>query len=292
MKPKTKLLWINALSCNGDAHSFLNYPFLERFLENFEFIYHPVIDSDYSLEDIATKDIDCDILLIDGTINDSLEKAGVPIVDIIEKYGQKADKILTIGTCASFGGIFLQSCKEGYGFQFKNENRYNKFQHFRKKTINISGCPIHPKILVNTLHQIRNGMDIKLDEMLRPKEFYAYTVHNGCIRNEYFEYKIDNHKFGNLEGCMFYDHGCQAPFTHGSCNKILWNEINSKTAAGHPCLGCTEPTFPRENLFVTKKNMGIPEKLPLGIAKRTYLTFAGIAKAFKINRLEKKLFDD
>ncbi|WP_321778698.1 hypothetical protein [Sulfurimonas sp.] len=91
---------------------------------------------------------------------------------------------------------------------------------------------------------------------------------------------------------MFYDHGCQAPFTHGSCNKILWNEVNSKTRAGLPCMGCTEPTFPKQNLFKTKKNMGIPENLPLGVSKRAYLTLAGISKAFKINRLQKKLFDD
>jgi hydrogenase small subunit len=91
---------------------------------------------------------------------------------------------------------------------------------------------------------------------------------------------------------MFYEHGCQAPFTNGSCNKILWNEINSKTRAGHPCMGCTEPTFPKENLFSTKRNMGIPQYLPLGVNKRAYLTLAGIAKAFTIDRLEKRLFDD
>jgi len=160
------------------------------------------------------------------------------------------------------------------------------------KTISISGCPIHPEVLVNTLYSIKKSVTLKLDKYLRPKEFYAYTIHNGCTRNEYFEYKVDKHNFGELEGCMFYDHGCQAPFTHGSCNKILWNEVNSKTRAGVPCMGCTEPSFPRQNLFSTKKNMAIPEHLPVGVNKRVYLTLAGITKAFKIQRLEKKLFDD
>jgi hydrogenase small subunit len=90
---------------------------------------------------------------------------------------------------------------------------------------------------------------------------------------------------------MFYEHGCQAPFTNGSCNKILWNEINSKTRAGHPCMGCTEPTFPKANLFFTKKNMGIPQNLPMGVNKRAYLTLAGITKAFTIERLENKLME-
>lgn len=139
------------------------------------------------------------------------------------------------------------------------------------------------------MYAIKDNINLALDNYLRPKEYFAYTVHNGCIRNEYFEYKIDNHNFGEKEGCMFYDHGCQAPFTHASCNKILWNGVNSKTRAGQPCVGCTEADFPRQNLYKTKKYMGIPASLPVGVAKRTYLTLAGITKAFTIDRLEEKL---
>jgi hydrogenase small subunit len=57
-------------------------------------------------------------------------------------------------------------------------------------------------------------------------------------------------------------------------------------------MGCTEPTFPKQNLFTTKKNMGIPHSLPLGVPKRAYLTLSGVTKAFKIDRLEKDLFDE
>ena len=42
--------------------------------------------------------------------------------------------------------------------------------------------------------------------------------------------------------------------SHSSCNKILWNDINSKTRAGMPCIGCTEVDFPRNDMFETKKN--------------------------------------
>jgi hydrogenase small subunit len=168
----------------------------------------------------------------------------------------------------------------------------DRFKHIKEKTISVPGCPVHPEVLVNTMYGIKKDANIQLDNYLRHKEYFAYTAHNGCIRNEYFEYKVDNHQFGELDGCMFYDHGCKAPFTHGSCNKILWNETNSKTRAGVPCMGCTEPSFPKKNLFSTKKNMGIPEELPLGVGKRTYLTLAGITKAFKIDRLEKRLLDD
>jgi len=293
MNDKVQVLWLSAIACNGNTHSFLNYPYMEKFLEDFEFIYHPVIDSNYSLEDIVQKNIQCDILLIEGSISDEFKRADTSIVKIIQKYAKKVQKVVTIGTCATFGGIFSESdYKEASGLHFNKDEKIDKFEDIVDKTISLSGCPVHPEVLVNTLYAIKKSVDLQLDNFLRPKDYFAYTIHNGCTRNEYFEYKVDNHQFGELEGCMFYDHGCQAPFTHGSCNKILWNEVNSKTRVGLPCMGCTEPSFPKQNLFGTKKNMGIPQDLPLGVGKGTYLTLAGITKAFTIDRLEKKLFDD
>ena len=254
---KTRVLWLSAIACNGNTHSFLNYPFLEQFLNDFEFIYHPVIDSEYSLQEIVKNDIACDILLIEGSITSEFKRADVPVTKIIQKYSKIVKKIVTVGTCATFGGIFKDSeYKDVSGLHFDEEKLSDRFKHLRSKSISISGCPIHPEVLVNTLYSIKKDVELQLDAYFRPKEYFAYTVHNGCVRNEYFEYKIDEHKFGELEGCMFYDHGCQAPFTHGSCNKILWNEVNSKTRAGLPCMGCTEPTFPKQNLFKTKKKYG------------------------------------
>ncbi len=288
-----RVLWLSAIACNGNTHSFLNYPYMEQFLEDFEFIYHPVIDSTYSLEEIVSQDISCDVLLIEGSISAEFKRAEVSIVEIIKRYSKLVSKIITVGTCSTFGGIFRESGYENTtGLHFNKDKKVDNFNFLLEKTISLSGCPIQPETLVNTLYAIKKSVALQLDNFLRPKEFYAYTVHNGCTRNEYFEYKVDNHNFGELEGCMFYDHGCQAPYTHGSCNKILWNEVNSKTRAGMPCVGCTEPSFPKQNLFSTKKNMGIPQDLPVGVGKRTYLTLAGVTKAFSIERLQKKLFDD
>lgn len=288
-----RILWLSAITCNGNSHSFLNYPHLEQFLNDFEFIYHPLLESSYNLEEIVGGKIACDILLIEGSVAEDFERADTPIETIIRRYASRVQKIVTVGTCASFGGIFTQSAYiNPSGLHFDKEKKLGKFEEFFERTISVPGCPIHPEVLVNTLYAIKENVELQLDELLRVKEYFAYTVHNGCTRNEYFEYKIDNHKFGHLEGCMYYDHGCKGPFTHGSCNKILWNEVNSKTRAGLPCFGCNEPTFPKLNLFNTKKNMGIPQDLPLGIPKRTYLTIAGVTKAFRINRLQKKLIDD
>ncbi len=80
--------------------------------------------------------------------------------------------------------------------------------------------------------------------------------------------------------------------TFSSCNKILWNDISSKTRAGMPCIGCTQSDFPRNDMLETKKNIGIPFEVPIGISKRAYLTITGVAKSFKIDRLHKKIMEE
>ncbi len=290
MHSKLKILWLSGLSCNGNAHSFLNYPEFEDL--EVEWIYHPLLESEFSLEEIySSLDLKIDVLILEGSIDQELTKKRKKFIDIVYFYAKKAKKILTVGTCASFGGIFMGNFKSRSGFHFRGEERIYLFKEFLDKTITLSGCPIHPEILATTLYWIWEERDILLDSLFRPKEFYAYTIHNGCIRNEYFEYKIDEFEFGRLEGCMFYDFGCQGTYTHGSCNKLLWNEVSSKTRVAQPCFGCTEPTFPTQNLWQTKKYMGIPAKLPLGVPKRAYLSLTGVAKAFKIERFYKKLLD-
>ena len=286
-----KILWLSSISCNGNAHSFLNYPQIEQFMEDFEFVYHPILDSTYRLDEVIGGGLECDILILEGAISPDFDKVNTPIFSLIRRYGKSAKRIVTVGSCASLGGIFRDgNYADTTGLHFDKRDEISIFEEFKSKTITVSGCPIHPTVLVDTLYSIKENLEIKLDEFLRPKEFFAYTVHNGCTRNEYFEYKVDNHQFGKKEGCMFYEHGCQATYTNGSCNKILWNEVNSKTRVGLPCMGCTEPTFPKSNLFETKKNMGIPQYLPLGIHKRAYLTLTGITKAFTIKRLEEDIF--
>ncbi len=293
MARKPKLLWIQSLTCNGNSHSFFNHSDLFSILSHFELIYFPLIETKYTIEDVLQKRVHSDILIIEGAIKEGLIKSGVDIKELIYHYAKESRFIITAGTCATFGGIFKQYEPGNIsGFAFDKENKkediFNLYEH---RLISLPGCPIHPKWLSYVLLMIANRRRIPLDEMSRPQELYAFTVHTGCARNEYFEWKIDTHGFGHKEGCLFYENGCQGPFTHGSCNKILWNDASSKTNVGTPCFGCTEPDFPKEKLFSTKTNMGIPQKMPLGISKRAYLTVTGIAKSFKIKRLEKKVID-
>jgi hydrogenase small subunit len=221
-----------------------------------------------------------------------MSKNGVEILWAAQTYAKKARHIITAGTCATFGGIFKQYDPEYIsGFCFNEEAQNERYETYASKLISLPGCPIHPKWLSYVLMMIAHGRQIPLDEMHRPQELYNITVHSGCSRNEYFEWKVDTKGFGLKEGCLFYELGCQGPYTRGSCNKILWNDTSSKTVVGTPCFGCTDPDFPKSILFETKTNMGIPATMPLGVPRRAYLTATGIVKSFKIRRFEERIID-
>ncbi len=277
-----RVVWVQGVTCNGNTHSFLN----NSNLDAFEFVYHPLLPTPYTLEELEK--IDFDILVLEGGLQKDWIRGSKNFLGLFLDLAKRAKRIVCVGSCAVYGGIFKEFDQSISGFLFDKEQKSTFYGNFYQKTINIPGCPAHPEwIAFGILNE-----SCVLDEFNRPKELFAYTVHDGCIRNEYFEWKVDAKDFGLKEGCLFYEQGCQAPYTHGSCNKILWNEINSKTRVGTPCFGCTEYTFPSYNLFSTKTYMGIPAKMPLGVPKRAYLTITGIAKSFTIKRLEKRLIDE
>jgi hydrogenase small subunit len=290
---KLKLIWLQSITCNGNTHSFLNHPDLFSILSHFNLIYHPVLETKYDMQDLISTKLQCDILILEGSFKEEgLKKGGVEVFSLVEYYSKNAKHIITAGTCATFGGIFKQyDPKNISGFCFNEEQKTNRYETYASKLISLPGCPIHPKWLSYVLLMLAKGNKISLDEMHRPQELYNITVHTGCSRNEYFEWKVDTKGFGLKEGCLFYEQGCQGPYTRGSCNKILWNDTSSKTIVGTPCFGCTEPSFPKTALFSTKTNMGIPATMPLGVPRRAYLTATGIAKSFKIKRLEERVVE-
>jgi len=288
---KLKLLWLQSITCNGNTHSFLNYPDLATLLSYFEFVYHPVIETPYTIEEVAKGKLECDILILEGSFREEgFTRGRVEVSKIFTAYAKRAKHIISAGTCATFGGIFKAYDPEYIsGFIFDGEERTERYETYASKLISLPGCPIHPKWLSYVLMMLLKEKPIPIDELHRPQELYGITVHTGCTRNEYFEWKIDSKGFGLKEGCLFYEQGCQGPYTRGSCNKILWNDTSSKTIVGTPCFGCTEPSFPKRALYSTKTNMGIPATMPLGVPRRAYLTVTGIAKSFKIKRFEERI---
>lgn len=291
VRSKPKLLWLQGLTCNANSHSFLNHPQLGAILERFELLYHPHLPCTLSLEEVVTCKHTCDLLLFEGAYDPAMVRAGVALERLLGHYGACASQVVAVGSCASFGGVFGHSGSEQCG-GLGVRGEAPRTTAWREKIINLSGCPIHPEWLSLVLSAFADAVALALDAQRRPKALYAHLIHHGCTRNEYFEWKVDAKGFGVNEGCLYYDQGCRGVLTHGSCNRILWGGVSSKTRNGQPCFGCTERDFPRRDLFKTRKNMSIPHEVPLGVSKRAYLTLAGIAKTFRVERLEKDLMDD
>jgi len=292
---KPTVVWFTAISCNGNTHSLLsaNSSRFELFLNSFDFIYHPSLTIDKSLEDISNQEEKIDFLLIEGSISSNKDFFTIcddSTFNHLNKLASKTNYIIAVGSCASYGGVHSKFVQNDDICSINEAINKDILENLKHKIINLTGCPVHPEWILQTLFTLKTYGKIALDEVGRPIELYGSLAHHGCTKNEYFEWKVEG-GFGQKEGCLFYDQGCRGPMTHSSCNKILWNDISSKTRVGMPCIGCTEMDFPRNDMLETKKNIGIPHDVPLGISKRAYLSMTGVAKTFRIDRLHKKLME-
>ena len=114
------------------------------------------------------------------------------------------------------------------------------------KAVNVPGCPPNPLNLVGTIAAVLAGMKLELDSLNRPKLFFGHTVHELCERLPHFEAGEFAPSFDSEEarkGWCLYKLGCKGPVTYNNCPKALFNDVNWPVAAGHPCIGCSEPNF-------------------------------------------------
>jgi hydrogenase small subunit len=252
------------------------------------------------LVDCSTGAKKLDIFVFEGTVVNAPNGtgewnrfAGRPMKEWVKELSAAADFVVAVGDCATWGGIpaTAPNPSDSRGLQFLKRAQGGALgAEFRSRAglpvINIPGCPSHPDWITQILVAIATGRtaDLTLDEFHRPKTFFQSFTQTGCTRNMHFAFKVSATEFGQRKGCLFYDLGCRGAMTRSSCNRILWNRQSSKTRAGMPCIGCTEPEFPFFDLapgtvFKTQTVMGIPKDLPLGVDKSGYFKLSAAAKA-------------
>ena len=241
-----------------------------------------------------------DILVVEGAIIRGPASTGMfdtrcgqPKKDLVAALAGRARHVVAAGTCASFGGFGADGYTKATGLQFlKKEAGGLLGKEFRSLSgapvINLAGCPCHPQVIAGTLSALVKGVPLPLDEFNRPLDWYGMTVHQGCTRNEYHEYRVEEWDFAQ-RGCLFFHMGCHGPLADGPCNKLLWNRQSSKTRAGVPCFGCTNPDFPSPYPFFETRNIeDVPIELPKGISRAHYLVYKGMAAAAAPDRLKKR----
>jgi NiFe hydrogenase small subunit HydA len=304
------LMWIQTGACGGDSLSILcaESPSIEQLFGNYgiQMLWHPSLShrADRRFDDIVTEITDgkikLDILCIEGSIVTAPRGTGMydsykgrAKKDIVLALAEQAEIVVAMGTCAAFGGMHAANPNPSdcIGLQFDRTTRGGLLaSEWRAKSglpvINVAGCPAHPHAMTQTLAWLAMGQSLPLDALNRPKAFFGTMVHQGCNRNEYHEYDIEDTQPGG-DACMFFNLGCQGPMTQAICNQDLWNGVSSKTRAGVPCVGCTAPNFPREApFFETEKIGSVPVRLPLGVERPRYMAYKNLARAAAPERLK------
>lgn len=306
------LLWFQGGACSGNTMSFLNAeePSACDLVTDFgiDIAWHPSLGVEFGdkaqqlFRSFANGEKPLDIFVYEGTVMLGPNGSGRydmfadrPMKDWVTELANQASIVVAIGDCACWGGIPATEPNptDSIGLQYmKREQGGFLGAAWRSKSglpvINIPGCPVHPDWVTQILVAVASGRagDIALDDLQRPQTFFKSFTQTGCTRVQFFEYKQSPPEFGQgtRTGCLFYEFGCRGPMTHSPCNRILWNRQSSKTRAGMPCLGCTEPEFPFYDLapgtiFKTQKISGtIPKDVPTGTDPISYMALAAAAR--------------
>jgi hydrogenase small subunit len=273
-----------------------------------EFLWHPSLGMELGeqaqalFRSLARGEKPLDIFVFEGTVIRAPNGtgrfnmfAGRPMLEWVNELAAQAGLVVAVGDCACWGGIpaVAPNPSDSVGLQFLRRDEGGFLgKDFRSKlglpVINIPGCPSHPDWISQIVVALAAGRvgDLALDDLHRPTTFFTSFTQTGCTRNQYFEYKQSTTEFGQgtRKGCLFYEFGCRGPMTHSPCNRILWNRQSSKTRAGMPCTGCTEPEFPFFDLapgtvFKTQKISGaIPKDMPTGMDPLSYMGLAAAAR--------------
>ncbi len=272
-----------------------------------ELLWHPSLsnlsprDRMRLFEGLAAGEQPLDILMIEGSILHGPDGSGSfdtymgrPKKDWVSDLAERAAYVVAVGTCAAYGGFGHQAPTHARGLQWDRLEPGGLLgADFRSgaglPVINLAGCPCHHDVITGTLLALTSDLPLPLDEYNRPSHWYGVMVHQGCTRNEYHEYRVEESDFGQ-KGCLFFHMGCHGPLVGGPCNKLLWNQRSSKTRVGVPCFGCTHPGFPPPHPFFSTRNIeGIPLELPMGVDRAHYLAYKGMAAAAAPARLKDRI---
>jgi len=185
------------------------------------------------------------LVLVDGSIplgNPGFSTiAGISNVEMLKETVAGAAAVVSIGSCASFGGI--------PGADPNPTGAVSVMDLVKDKpVINIPGCPPIPMVMTGVLvHYLTFGTLPELDHLHRPLTYFGQTIHDRCYRRPFYEQGKFAETFddeGAKAGWCLYKLGCKGPVTYNACATVKWNQGTSfPIESGHPCLGCSEPGF-------------------------------------------------
>ena len=273
------VLWISAgLSCDGDsiALTAATNPSLEDLLSGIipgspQVVVHiPALAYENGEEfmqayrDAEDGRLSPFILVLEGSVPDETlsgdgywtgfgvnEFDGQPITvnEWIDRLAPKADAVLAVGTCATYGGIHAMAgnptgcmgLADYLGWDFRSAGGL--------PIVCLPGCPAQPDNISSTLLEIALflggvGPAPVLDEQLRPKRLFERTAREGCSRAGFTEQGLFAATYGNDSRCLV-KLGCKGPIAKCNVPQRGWiNGVGGCPNVGGICIGCTMPGFP------------------------------------------------
>lgn len=249
------VIWLQGSGCSGCTISTLNVTnpttIDQVLLNKISMKYNSTImaaageTAMQALENAANRYSGQFILVVEGAIPSGTKKHyctigelnGVELTmeDAVLRYGPKAKFVVAAGTCSSFGGV-AAAAPNNTGCVSARTLLSGKTSN---PVINLSGCPVHPTVLVQTLIDlILTGLP-SLDRNNLPSKYFGAGIHNNCPRRG-----TSIVSQAGVLGC-YKSVGCKGPSTKASCPSMKWNNGQSWCVqSNYPCIGCTDPTFP------------------------------------------------
>ncbi|MFN2443911.1 MAG: hydrogenase small subunit [Thermoanaerobaculia bacterium] len=250
---RPSVIWLHFQECTGCTETLLrtSHPDLADLLFNIISLdYHETVmaasgyDAEAALHDAMDENDGKFVLVVEGAIPTKengryLTIAGKTGMQILEEVSSRAAAVISIGSCASFGGIPASGPNPTGSVGVDTLVT-------TKPVVNIPGCPPNPYVLLGVVLQYAsNGTLPELDDKNRPKFAYDRVIHEHCPRRPHFDAGRFAAQFGDSghnQGWCLYKLGCKGPVTHAPCSTRHFNEVVDcwPIGIGHPCVGCTE----------------------------------------------------
>lgn len=246
------VVWLNGANCTGCTVSLANLfdesgptDVADLLLNTINLAYHPTLmgaAGDLAVQQLAEAAQNDFILVVDGGIPTAFNGhtcllwtengTEVTAMEAVQRLAPSAQAVLSIGTCASFGGIPSGTPNP--------TDIVSVSQLTGIPSVNIPGCPTHPDWIVWTIAHLLTGEMPTLDYYNRPLQLYGRELHKDCPYREREETKT----FGVRNACLE-ELGCKGENTRSDCPSRKWNNsTNWCIGAGNICIGCTESGFP------------------------------------------------
>jgi hydrogenase small subunit len=250
---RTPVVWLEFQDCAGCSESFLRSSrptVAELVLDILSVDYHETImaASGHLAEEAKAQSLAAGgyLLVVEGAIPTAENGihccvGGRTAMDILDEAAAGALAIVAVGNCATFGGLPRANPNPTAALGVSDLVA-------DKPVLNLPGCPLNVVNLTATVvHFLTFGELPAMDALGRPLFAHGARIHDNCERRGHFdagEFVRAWGDEGHRQGWCLYQMGCKGPVTYHNCPAVRWNDGTSwPVAAGHGCIGCSEPGF-------------------------------------------------